>query len=127
MADPENQTEARFARIVQTLANAPGVTHSKSGSRLFGAAALKVHDKIRAMVSSNGQFVVKLPKARVDALVAAGAGERFDANGGRPMKEWLEVRSESPEEWLQLAREALDSWGPDVSALVLERSAKTAV
>ena len=55
--------------------------------------------------------MVKLPKGRVDALVASGAGERFDANRGRPMKEWLEVRSESADEWLQLAREALDFVG----------------
>ncbi|MDP9086871.1 MAG: hypothetical protein M3N02_08930 [Pseudomonadota bacterium] len=62
------------------------------------------------MVSSRGEFVVKLPKGRVDALVASGAGERFDANRGRPMKEWLEVRSES-QQWLELAREALEFVG----------------
>ena len=87
------------------------VTHSKTGSRSFGASALKVHDKIFAMVASGGQFVVKLPKARVDALVATGAGERFDAGRGRPMKEWLEVRSPSPDKWLKLALEALDFVG----------------
>jgi hypothetical protein len=37
---------------------------------LFGSSALKVHGKIFAMVSSAGQFVVKLPEARVDQLVA---------------------------------------------------------
>ena len=111
MAEAENEIHERFAAIVQVLADLPGVTHSKPGMRLFGSSALKVHDKIFAMVSSNGQFVVKLPKARVDALVAAGAGERFDANRGRPMKEWLEVRSASSEEWLHLAREALDFVG----------------
>ena len=63
------------------------------------------------MASSSGEFVVKLPKARVDELVLAGAGERFDANRGRPMKEWLEVRSDLTEEWLQLAREALEFVG----------------
>jgi len=55
--------------------------------------------------------VQKLPKARVDELVASGAGERFDAHRDRPMKEWLAVRSQSPEEWLQLAREALEFVG----------------
>ena len=108
MADPENQTEARFAAVVEALARNPAVTHSKQGSRLFGNSALKVHDKIFAMISSSGEFVVKLPKARVDALVATGAGARFDANRDRPMKEWLEVSSESSEDWLQLAREALE-------------------
>jgi TfoX/Sxy family transcriptional regulator of competence genes len=111
MVDPENETAARFAAIVEELARMPGVTHSKPGRRLFGSSALKVHDKIFAMVSSSGEFVVKLPKARVDALVATGAGERFDANRGRPMKEWLEVRSQSAEEWLGLAREALEFVG----------------
>ncbi len=28
-------------------------------------------------------------------------GERFDATRGRPMRKWLEVRSESAEEWLE--------------------------
>jgi len=40
------------------------------------------------------------------SCTALGAGERFDANRGRPMREWLEVHSESPDDWLDLAREA---------------------
>jgi len=111
VVEPGNETEKRFAAIVEAFARNPAVTHNKAGSRLFGSSALKVHDKIFAMVSSSGQFVVKLPKARVDTLVSSGVGERFDANRGRPMKEWLEVRSESAEEWLQLAREALEFVG----------------
>lgn len=94
MTKPEDTTEARFAAIVEALARNPAVTHSKGSSRLFGSSALKVHDKIFAMVSSSGEFVVELPKARVDELVAAGTGERFDAHRGRPMKEWLQVHSE---------------------------------
>ena len=111
MADPENQTEARFAAVVEAFAKTPRVTQSKPGSRLFGSSKLKVHDKIFAMISSASQFVVKLPKARVDELVASGAGERFDANRSRPMKEWLAVSSESANEWLELAREALEFVG----------------
>lgn len=42
-----------------------------------------------------GQLVVKLPKARVDALVGAGEGARFDGNKGTPMKEWLVLASDS--------------------------------
>lgn len=103
--------DARFAALVDALGNKPGVTHGRPGSRLFGHSALKVHDKIFAMVSSSGHFVVKLPKARVDELVANGAGERFEASQGRPMKEWLDVHSESAEQWLQLAREALEFVG----------------
>lgn len=111
MANPGNEKEERFEAVAAAMTKKPGVTHAKPGSRLFGSSALKVHDKIFAMVSSSGQFVVKLPKARVDALVAGGAGERFDANRGQPMKEWLAVHSESAEEWLHLAHEALEFVG----------------
>lgn len=104
-------TEERFAVVVDALGTKPGVSHSKPRSRLFGRAALKVHDKIFAMVSYTRHFVVKLPKARVDALVISGVGERLDAHRDRPMKEWLEVHSESDEEWLALAREALEFVG----------------
>lgn len=111
MDEASGDTEARFAAVVQALGRQPGVTHSAAARRRFGSAALKVHDKIFAMVSSDGHFVVKLPKARVDALVGEGAGQRFDANRGRPMSEWLAVQSESAEDWLKLAREALDFVG----------------
>ncbi len=103
----EKNPQARFVALVDALGTNPGVTHGQPRSRLFGHSALKVHDKIFAMVSSSGHFVVKLPRARVDELVHKGAGERFEASQGRPMKEWLDVHSESTEEWLKLAREAL--------------------
>jgi len=111
MAEHPNETEKRFEDIALALLRNPVVTHSKAGSRLFGSSALKVHDKMFAMVSWNGQSVVKLAKARVDALVSTGKGERFDTHRDRPMKEWLEVRSESAEEWLALVREALEFVG----------------
>jgi hypothetical protein len=111
MSQGTRETELRFAAVAQALGTLPGVTHATSRSRRFGSSALKVHDKIFAMLSYQGRFVVKLPRARVDALVAGGAGERFDANRGRPMREWLEVHSESAEEWIELAREALEFVG----------------
>jgi hypothetical protein len=53
----------------------------------FGADTLRVNNKIFAM-PVRGRLVVKLPKARVDALASAGQGVRFDANKGTPMREW---------------------------------------
>ncbi|HLJ81429.1 MAG TPA: hypothetical protein VKT52_08090, partial [Ktedonobacterales bacterium] len=51
---------------------------------------------------------VKLPRQRVDALIASGDGERFDPRrDGRMMKEWLALSPTSEQEWLPLAREAL--------------------
>jgi hypothetical protein len=52
--------------------------------------------------------VVKVPRARVDALIASGDGERFDPrHDGRLMKEWVVIDPASQEEWLSLAQEAL--------------------
>ena len=107
MADAEGEGMGRLAAVAAALSRQPGVELGQGGSKLFGHSALTVNGKIFAMVSSNGQFVVKLPKARVDALVAGFAGQHFEVSEGRPTKEWLEVHSQSRDEWLQLAREAL--------------------
>lgn len=102
--------EERFAAVVEALRDDPGVMPPADGpqaKRRFGSSELKVHNKIFAMLSG-GRLVVKLPKARVDALVAAGEGERYDPrHDGRLMKEWLSLEPASEHEWLPLAREAL--------------------
>jgi hypothetical protein len=74
-------------------------------SKGFGSGALKVNGKIFAMMSSKGHFVVKLSEERVNALVAAGSGTRFDPGHGRLMKEWLVVTGDH-KSWVPLAREA---------------------
>lgn len=109
MAEGEKGFPRRFAEVVQALSKEPGVTFGQPGAKkTFGHSALKVHDKIFAMVSSKGDFVVKLPKARVDALEATGVGKRLEAGKGSPMKEWLAVDSSSSQDWLELAHEALN-------------------
>src|SRR5215470_13696046 len=93
-------TEARYAEIVHVLGDYPDVTFGSAEKKGFGSSALKVKGKIFAMIDSKGNFVVKLPKKRVDALVSAGKGEHFDPGHGRLMKEWLETSPD--EEWLPL-------------------------
>jgi len=104
-------TEKRFADIVASLRRKPGVTapssEAEGGRRAFGSSGLKVDNKVFAMVSSKGEFVVKLPRERVDALVTSGDGTRFDPGHGRLMKEWLVVSPSSKLDWLSLAKEAL--------------------
>ncbi len=98
--------EECYATIVEELLSNANVTPPQAGKG-FGSSELKVHGKIFAMLS-RGKLVVKLPKLRVDALVAAGAGERFDPRrDGRLMKEWIIIASMSTEEWLALTREAM--------------------
>ena len=74
----------------------------------FGSTGqLKIHDHIFAMLV-RGSLVVKLPRARVDELVEAGRGERFDPRrNGRLMREWLVVPPRYEADWLALAKEAL--------------------
>lgn len=102
---------ARYASVVKALAGKRGVTHADAdgSKRGFGAAALKVDNRIFAMLASGDEFVVKLPKHRVDALVDAGEGRRFDPRGnGKLMKEWLVAGPGLEARWLPLAKEALE-------------------
>jgi hypothetical protein len=100
----------RFDALVEAFADAPNVTapaDDPTTTRGFGSSALKVMGKIFAMLAQD-RLVVKLPKARVDALVAAGDSERFDPrHDGRVMKEWLVVAPGREDDWLPLAQEAL--------------------
>jgi hypothetical protein len=79
---------------------------TRGASKGFGSGALKVDGKIFAMICSKGKFVAKLPRARVDELVAGRKGERFNPTG-KVMKEWF-VAEDTGLDWLTLAREAYD-------------------
>ncbi len=96
--------EQRYEQIVAAFLQRPGVTREGRG---FGSSALKVGGKMFATLSSRGAFVVKLPRARVTALVAAGEGRPFEPGPGRVMKEWLELGATSGQDWAVLAEEAL--------------------
>jgi len=100
------EAEERYEDLVGELLGIPEVTPPRGGGG-FGRSALRFQNKIFAMLV-RGRLVLKLPAARVDALVASGDGVRFDANKGTPMKEWLSLDPESGLPWLPLAREALE-------------------
>jgi hypothetical protein len=97
--------EERFAAVVDDLAGEPGLTPPSGGSG-FGRSALRVHGRIFAMLV-RGSLVVKLPEKRVAELIEAGAGDHFDANKGKPMRQWLHLDPAAPVDWSDLAREAL--------------------
>jgi hypothetical protein len=103
--DRADDLAGRFADLVDELAGIDGVTPPEGG-RGFGRSALRFRRKIFAMLV-RGRLVLKLPEARVGALVAAGAGIPFDANKGTPMREWLSLDPASELDWVPLAREAL--------------------
>jgi len=96
----EPAVDPRFAPIVAAFRHDPAVTCGK----LFSAIGLKVDGRIFAMFPK-GQFVAKLPKARVDELIRQKRGTAFDPGHGRLMKEWIAMCGHE-ELWLELAREA---------------------
>jgi len=99
----------RFEDLIDELVGLPGVTPPAGGTG-FGRSAIRFNGKIFAMFV-RGHLVLKLPEERVDDLVASGHGSRFDANKGKPMREWLNLNAGSDLSWLPLAREALSFAG----------------
>jgi hypothetical protein len=99
---PEASAEERYAELVADFLVRPGVGQDGKG---FGSSALKTGGRIFAMLSSRGEFVVKLPAGRVAELIASGAGQPYDAGKGRPMREWLALSPNA--DWQPLATEAL--------------------
>jgi len=93
--------DPRFSPVVDAFATKRDVTFGK----LMASVGLKVNGKIFAMLV-RGQLVIKLPQQRVNELVQAGEGERFDPRrDGRLMKEWL-VSTAGTKTWVGLATEA---------------------
>lgn len=108
MASAADTVRARFEMLVSELTAIEGVTIG-GGRRGFGSDALQVDGRIFAMVSRE-RLVLKLPRSRVDELIASGEGVPFDAGkaAGRPMKEWVAFeRAPSAAKTRSLAREAV--------------------
>lgn len=97
-----SQIDPTFRPVVDAFAGHRDVT----GGKMMSSYGLKVNGKIFAMFGRQ-QFVAKLPKIRVDALVSTGAGKRFDPGHGRLMKEWFVAADKAPD-WVELAKEAYE-------------------
>ena len=93
----------RFQRLGRRFADDPDVT----GGTGFGSnPGLRVGGRIFAMLVRD-RLVVKLPKERVDELVASGRAIRFDAGKGRPMREWvMAIEPVNDLDWDRLTIEA---------------------
>jgi hypothetical protein len=96
----------RLAVLTDALAGERGVElPGEGGPRRFGSTALKVGGSIFAM-AVGGALVLKLPRARVEQLLADGAGTPFANGRGAPMREWVTLGPDAAAD-LDLAREAL--------------------
>ena len=74
---------------------------------IMNGRCLRVGKEFLALVDYKGSgMVVKLPRARVDELVAAGVGKPF-APAGKIFKEWLSVPKPDATLWRKLLREGI--------------------
>lgn len=99
--------ERRYESLVRSMLDGPTPAAIGEGKGFGSTGQLKVDGRIFAMLV-RGRFVVKLPRTRVDELVEARHGERFDADKGTPMREWFALVPSSRKQWPPLAREAMD-------------------
>jgi len=95
------QLTPEFSKVVSCFADHRDV---RFGRMFSSSSVLNVNGKIFAMCRK-GELVVKLPKERVDELVAERKGVRFDPGRGRIMKEWIVIPPRK-EDWLRIAKEA---------------------
>lgn len=104
MSAPRTGSAAElYERLAVRLLAEPDVEEGTGFGRVPG---LRTSKKIFAMMC-RGELVVKLPRERVDELVAAGVASRFDARlDGRLMRQWASISSERGLDWEPLALEA---------------------
>lgn len=104
MADIESaDVSGRFDELIARFLPEAQVT---IGTGFGSSRGLRVGGKIFAIFGER-ELTVKLPRARVDELVDAGIGARFDPGHGRLMREWLTVSTRHAAEWERLADDAL--------------------
>jgi hypothetical protein len=94
--------DAVFEALAGRLRATPGV---EAGTGFGAMPGLRVGGRIFAMLMQ-GDLVVKLPGARVAALLDEGAGRPLTM-GTRTMREWVVVGPQHHDRWAALADEAL--------------------
>ena len=67
--------------------------------------SLKIRRKMFIMLNK-GNFVLKLPRDRVDVLLRSGEGKPYDPGNGRIMKEWVIIPAEFLDKLIEYAEEA---------------------
>jgi TfoX/Sxy family transcriptional regulator of competence genes len=103
--EPSATSHHRYAELERQLLGRGAV--SGANRKGFGSTGLWFANKLFGMLYDD-RLVLKLPRKRVDELVASGDGENFDPGHGRLMKEWLSLDQASSEAWLPLALEAME-------------------
>ena len=100
-------TDQIFDALVKVFDSDPNISQAK----MFGSPGLKIKGKVFAFLMKS-KLILKLPKEKVDELIAAKKGRHFGhmfaPNNWKPMKEWVEVTLDDERTCLKLAQEAKD-------------------
>ena len=88
------------------LAEALIAAGTATRATMMGFPCLRTDGRFFASIQPrSGDLIVKLPSARVLALIREGIGRPFVPNG-RVFREWVEVPQADQERWSQLLAEA---------------------
>ncbi|MFG1603525.1 TfoX/Sxy family protein [Actinoplanes sp. NPDC049265] len=94
--------DKRLEALADDYLNRPGV----DWGRMFSTTGLRVRGKVFGLVNHAGNLMVKIPKARADALEATGTATRVTMSG-KTMREWVEMPYPAGEDaWRALLDEA---------------------
>ena len=96
----------RYDSLVRSILSSAPAAQIGEGKGFGSTGQLKADGKIFCMLVRD-RLVLKLPRERVNDLVEAGDGERFDAGKGKAMREWFALSPSSDRPWPALAREAM--------------------
>jgi hypothetical protein len=104
MGTPPPASVAQFAKLAKQLAeDGKKEAPHREG---FGTGSLFVGRKMFGVLDATGALVLKLPPARVQALIAAGSGSPWHPGSGKPLKEYVAVGFERRARWYALAKES---------------------
>lgn len=82
---------------------------------IMGGRCARVAGEFLGLVDFKGSgMVVKLPRARVDQLIARGTGQPF-APAGKVFREWVSIPRRDRRRWRSLLREGIAFVAPDTS------------
>ena len=74
---------------------------------IMGGRCVRVAGEFLALVDYKGSgLVVKLPRERVDQLIADGIGSQF-APAGKVFREWVSIPEADSRQWAALLREGI--------------------
>lgn len=82
-----------------------GVEGVSPGTGFGHSVGLRIQGKIYA-IRKDDELILRLPRGRVEALIASGTGRAWGPGTGRVMREWVAVPETRHADWAPLTVEA---------------------